>query len=78
MQDADSTPKPYLKLVTSLIQLPRGGGSPYGAKQNFKIQYYKQVAPMGQNIAWFIIKSLIMAFICNEAYFEEEARNVYF
>ncbi len=33
---------------------------------------------MGQNIAWFIIKSLIMAFICNEAYFEEEARNVYF
>jgi len=77
MQDADSTPKPYLKLVTSLIQLPRGG-SPYGAKQNFKIHYYKQVAPMGQNIGWLIIKSLIMAFICNEAYFEEESGIAYF
>lgn len=33
---------------------------------------------MGQNIGWLIIKSLIMAFICNEAYFEEERGIAYF
>lgn len=33
---------------------------------------------MGQNIGWVTIKSLKATSMCDEAYFEEEARNVYF